>query len=307
MQNRAPVRNAFGIIQPMGYPALPEGWETETDSFRASDGVMKLFAYFHHRITPAPIRRILVVAHGFGEHAGRYLHFPHFLGDSIDAVYSHDHRGHGRSDGLRGDAVTFASVVDDMKLVVERVQARFPEAELHFLGHSFGGHVGLRMGFLYPALPLKTFQISSPFLALFREPAVPVRALAGVLARSWGTLSLSSDIDPKVVSRDEAVILNYGIDKLNHARMTSRLYASMVIAQKDTRRRTSGLGYPLKLHLVLADELVSTAASRRFYDALDNPGKELFEYPEFRHEPMNEIGKELFFENMKSVIDASKN
>jgi alpha-beta hydrolase superfamily lysophospholipase len=294
--------SAFGIVQPLGYPTLPEGWEIETESFSAEQGTARLFAFLFRKKSPSPIRNVLVVSHGFGEHSGRYLHFAHYLGDSVDAIYAFDHRGHGRSDGLRGDAEEFDALVDDLRLAVERMGAHFPEATLHLLGHSFGGHIALRLGFLHPGLPLASFQVSAPFLGLYKEPALPLKLAAQALSKTWSTLSLTTDIDPKIVSRDEAVIENYGTDRLNHSRMTPRLYATMTKAQRDTLARREGFAYPLVLHLPLADELVNGKLTRGFFDALELPGKKLYEYPGFRHEPMNEIGKETFFENMAAVI-----
>ena len=40
---------------------------------------------------------IVLIAHGYGEHAGRYEHVAQRLVDDIGAaVYAPDHRGHGR-------------------------------------------------------------------------------------------------------------------------------------------------------------------------------------------------------------------
>src|SRR5690606_34381760 len=102
------------------------------------------------------------------------------------------------------------------------------------------------------------------------------------------------------------VIENYATDRLNHSRMTPRFYASMTVAQRDTRARKEGLLYPMALHLPLADELVGTTAARAFYDGLERVAKRIFEYPDFRHEPMNDIGKETFFENLGLVIDEAE-
>jgi alpha-beta hydrolase superfamily lysophospholipase len=294
-----------GVRQPQGFPGLPAGWQTEWESFVAADEKTKLFAVLHRKRPPAAIQRLLIVCHGFGEHSGRYLHFPHYLHDSIDALYVYDQRGHGRSDGARGDSERFDDLVDDLALVIRRVHQKFPQAELHLLGHSMGGHVAFRLGFLHPGLPLRTFQVSAPYLGLFTEPALALRAVASLLSRTWGTLSLATDVDPVVVSRDPAVIENYGTDRLNHSRMTPRFYRSMVAAQKDTLRRTKDFAYPLALHIPLADRLVSATLSRTFYEALEREGKRIFEYPDFRHEPMNEIGKEKFFERLGGVITNS--
>lgn len=303
-------RNYHGAKQPLGYPAVPANWLTGWESLLASDGKAKLFALYHQKREPAVIQNVLIIAHGFGEYGGRYQHFPHFLNDSVDAIYIHDHRGHGRSDGLRGDAPSFDTLVDDLVLVVKHVVARYTAknaaVKFHFLGHSMGGLIGLRLGFLHAGLPLETFQISSPYLGLFKEPPIPLRLAASVLAKTWSSLSLTADVAPDVISRDERVTENYAADRLNHSRMTPRFYTSLLAAQKDTKRRTDGLNYRLALHLPLADQLVNNVLTMKFYNGLKNEGKRIFEYPEFRHESMNELGKEKFFDNVRAVIDEVK-
>lgn len=297
-------RNYYGVKQPQGFPPIPEGWITEWETRVAADGATKLFALVHRK-RDVPVKRVLVVLHGFGEHSGRYLHFPHYLDANragIDAVFAYDQRGHGRSEGLRGDVERFDALADDLDGIVRHVETKFHGAEIHLFAHSMGGLVALRLGFLHPGLPLRTFQVSAPFLALHREPSLALRAVAGILAKTWRTLSLSTDPDSTVLSRDERVIENHAADRLNHGRMTPRFYASMTAAQKDTLRRRDGFHYPLAVHLPLADRLVNAPVTRGFYDRLELPGKRLFEYPDFRHEPMNEIGKEAFFENLADVL-----
>ena len=48
---------------------------------------------------------VVLIAHGLGEHAGRYGHVAERLVADGAAVYAPDHHGHGRSDGEKGSAL----------------------------------------------------------------------------------------------------------------------------------------------------------------------------------------------------------
>jgi len=60
-------------------------------------------APYVHRWSAGDPRCIVLIAHGYGEHAGRYEHVAQHLVHDLDAaVYAPDHRGHGRTDGAIG-------------------------------------------------------------------------------------------------------------------------------------------------------------------------------------------------------------
>ena len=46
-------------------------------------------------------KAVLLVAHGFAEHSGRYMNLVNAAVPHGYAVYALDHRGHGKSDGAR--------------------------------------------------------------------------------------------------------------------------------------------------------------------------------------------------------------
>ena len=59
-------------------------------------------------------RRVVLVAHGYGEHVGRYQWVAERLTADGAVVYAHDHIGHGRSEGERVLVEDFEGVVDDL-------------------------------------------------------------------------------------------------------------------------------------------------------------------------------------------------
>lgn len=302
MQSRSANTHPFGIIQPIGFPPLPETWTTEAESFPSTGGNQKLFALYHHKKDVVKPKRILIISHGFGEHGGRYLHFPHYLQNTVDGVYVHDHLGHGRSDGQRGDADRFDRYVDDLALVVRRVHSKFPDSELHLFAHSMGGHIGIRLGYLHPDLPLRSFTISAPWLGLVKKPPLPLLGVAKLLSLTYGTLSLSAEVDAETISSDPNVVENYMHDRLNHARMTPRLFTSVEAAIRDTFSRQEEYRYPVRFLIPGNDQLVDQAMTRKFFDQFHCAKKDAVDFVESKHEGMNDLQKEKFLGTLSEWI-----
>lgn len=294
--------NPFGIRQPIGFPPLPSDWVTEAESFPSTGGNAKLFAYDHHKKDIPKPKRVLILSHGFGEHAGRYLHFPHYLAPVVDCVYGHDHLGHGHSDGQRGDAERFDRYTDDLALVVKRVRAKYPDSELHLFGHSMGGHVALRLGYLHPDLPLVSHTISAPWLGLVKPPALALRGVVKFLNLTYGSLSLPAAVDPDVISSDPNVVENYAVDRLNHTRMSPRLFESSLTAIRDTLSRSEEYRYPVRFLIPGNDGLVDSGVTRRFFDQMHAAKKDAVDFPESKHEGMNDLIKEKFFQALSEWI-----
>ena len=89
-------------------------------------------------------RRAVVIAHGYGEHIGRYEHVAQDLAAHGAAVYGLDHHGHGESEGERALVEDFDVYLDDLEQVVRRARAEHPDVPLVLLGHSLGGLIATR-------------------------------------------------------------------------------------------------------------------------------------------------------------------
>jgi alpha-beta hydrolase superfamily lysophospholipase len=250
---------------------------------------------------------VLVIFHGLGEHGGRYLHFPHYLQADVGAVYCMDHRGHGRSDGLRGHSDRFDFLVDDAALAIrrvdERLRERFGRSEIHVLGHSMGGLITLRALFLHPDLPVQSVTVSAPLLGIKVPLSLGKRAAAQVLARLWGSVHMNSEVDPALLSHDPAVGEAYLADRLVHKKGTPRFYVELLAAISDTMRRNSGIDLPLQMLLPMKDQVVDSEAALKFFRELKLRDKHLATYPDFFHESFNEIGKERAFEDLRTWIN----
>jgi alpha-beta hydrolase superfamily lysophospholipase len=147
--------------------------------------------------------RIVVIAHGYGEHIGRYDHVADALVRRGAAVYGPDHLGHGRSDGDRALVTDFEHIVDDVLRVVELASEEHPDLPVVLIGHSMGGLIATRYAQRHGD-DLAGLVLSGPAVGL-------TPALANWLAAPEPP---SDPIDVAVLSRDPAVGEEYTNDPL---------------------------------------------------------------------------------------------
>ncbi|SMH30339.1 Lysophospholipase, alpha-beta hydrolase superfamily [Rathayibacter oskolensis] len=110
--------------------------------------------HYRHWALPHP-RAVIQIAHGVGEHSGRYLELAEALVAAGYAVAADDHRGHGRT-GLQqhaGDATQLGrlgpgglrATEDAISLLTRRLAAEVPGVPVVLLGHSWGSLMAQRI------------------------------------------------------------------------------------------------------------------------------------------------------------------
>jgi alpha-beta hydrolase superfamily lysophospholipase len=109
-------------------------------TFDAADG-RKIFTY--RWLPSGPVRGVLQVSHGMGEHALRYRVPLQPLLDAGIAIYANDHRGHGKTATNKNElgdfgGAGFAGLVDDKARLTKIAHGEHPDKKLVLLGHSMG-------------------------------------------------------------------------------------------------------------------------------------------------------------------------
>jgi alpha-beta hydrolase superfamily lysophospholipase len=117
------------------------GQMLETDTIKTTTSILKTpddcDLFIRGWITDSP--DVLLILHGLGAHSGWFIDMGNKLAARGMTVYAMDHRGFGRSGGLRGHIDNYHTYVEDIDFIVTTIRRRHPEAAIHILGHSMGG------------------------------------------------------------------------------------------------------------------------------------------------------------------------
>jgi alpha-beta hydrolase superfamily lysophospholipase len=226
-------------------------------------------------------RCVLLLAHGYGEHAGRYRHVAEAIAADGGAVYAPDHHGHGRSEGERA-LVSIDDAVADLHVVAERARREHPDLPVVLLGHSMGGIIAARYAQLH-ADELAGLVLSGP--AIGGNP--DIEALL--------TMDPIPDvpIDPAVLSRDAAVGEAYANDPLvYHGPFKKATLESFVDAITAIAEGPVLDGLPVLWVHGSDDALAPLAHATDAVRALAGGRAEEHVYPDARHEVLNETNRD---------------
>lgn len=274
----------------------------QTDNQTTFDGFSGKLAWRAWRPSTQP-RAVLVLAHGYAEHIGRYAHVAEYFTGRRYAVYGYDMAGHGLSEGRRGHITHFSDYLEDLRRFIAVAQTREPELPTFVVGHSQGGLIALAYGETNPP-GLEGMVISAPGLEL----AMPVPGwkigLGKILSKLVPTFSMSNGIPEEHLTRDSAVSGAYAqTDPLIVKVASARWVTEFSQAQTDTLAAAHRFQLPCLIMHGSADRLINPDGTRKFFAAAGSEDKTLKIYEGYYHELFNEVGKEQVFADVAQWLD----
>jgi alpha-beta hydrolase superfamily lysophospholipase len=238
---------------------------------------------------PEPTSTLLLV-HGLGEHSGRYDPFARALAMEGTTVFSFDLRGHGRSEGPRGDVDAFPRLLEDLLGMEAEMERRTPSHLPRFLmGHSLGGLVCIRRLQVFKG-PFSGAIISAPWLAT----ALPdwIKGVGRFLGLALPTIRLPAGINPERLSRDPEMVRAWREDPLIHTKITGRFFREAVREQgKALSTRLPG-DLPTLFLVPDEDRVVRSHVTLAFARGIVGGDAQVEILKGGRHEPLNDIDRE---------------
>jgi alpha-beta hydrolase superfamily lysophospholipase len=299
--------------------------------FVESDDGAWLYRYRWEPDDQAP-RGVVHIAHGLGEHAGRYARLALELAARGYAVYSHDHRGHGRTAGGPDGLGFFAArdgwnrVVRDIRILLAVERRMHPRTPALLIGHSMGSFMAQQFiaetGHLLAGCVLSgSTGRPEPRVQLLRALAYAERLRIGPHGRSRLMHRFSLDTanqqfrptrtDFDWLSRDTAEVDKFIADPLCGFVGTTQLWIDLLHAVNSLGSPELKSGIPKQLPIyVISGSRDSVNQNlrglRRLLDDFAEAGLSRVEerfYSEARHEIFNELNREEVTRDLIEWLD----
>ena len=247
------------------------------------------------------VRGSILLTHGMGEHSGRYNHVAQRLNAAGLRVLMWDLRGHGHSEGARGDVLHYGLLVDDL-LELWSLASSGP-GPVFLYGHSLGGQITLNFAIQHRPEAAGLI-ITSPWLRLAFVPPRWKLSLARIAARLWPSFTQDTDVGPARLSRDLDFLMAMPDLHLIHHRMSARMFEALTAGAESAAREGVELTYPILLLHGDHDPVTSVAATREFFGLLRSQDKSLVIVPEALHETHNDLCRESVLSQITGWLEA---
>lgn len=266
-------------------------------------GIREQLIYYQYWLPDREPKAVLLIAHGLGEHSGRYGNVVDHMVPLGYAVYALDHVGHGRSEGTRVYVERFADYTTTLRTYEGMVRAWQPGKPIFLLGHSMGGAIAAAYALEYQH-GLAGLVLSAAALDTGNAAPPVVVALAKVLSKvapKMGTIAL----DPTQISRDPEVVQAYVDDPLVYnGKITARLAAELLATAKSIQASANTITLPTLIVHGSADKMVNVQGSEQLYKAIGSTDKTIQIYDGFFHEVCNEPECSMVLNDIGQWLDA---
>ncbi len=277
--------------------------------FTADDGSN---LYYQHWIPEFP-KALIVYVHDLGDHIGRHNELTKFFVKRNYAVALYDQRGHGRSEGRRGDAKGFGEFICDLSSFVHFSRNAVPEGTPIFLaGVGVGGQFIINLlvpawhavswGGSHPGKIDGFITMSASITPIVKMPKWKLR-MNEKLVKFFPKLRVHTNIDPYDMLRDATNAETFSGDPLVNKKISLRLQKGLADNTQLIMAMASRIQMPALMLHGKDDRIASPDGTKQFYLRLPSPAKRMHLYDECFHDIANESVRGQVFSDMETWLE----
>jgi acylglycerol lipase len=270
----------------------------QTDTMTMPDGTVLATQAWVPESTITP-KGVIVLAHGYAEHVGRYAHVGEYLTREGYLLTGLDQRGHGRSKANQpGYFDRFQTLVDDQHHFVRNLPSVWRSLPLYMLGHSMGGLLTLYYSIRYSP-PVRGIITSGAALDIGADVPGLMRSVLRQLSGLLPTLGVAQ-VDSSTISKDQAVVKAYeGDPYVYRGKVPARVGIELYDAGQFVRQALNKIERPILILHGGVDRLINPRCSEWVYEGVSSADKTKRIYDGLNHEILNEPEKLTVLDDIK--------
>ncbi|MEQ8788786.1 MAG: bifunctional alpha/beta hydrolase/class I SAM-dependent methyltransferase [Pirellulaceae bacterium] len=282
-------------------PTKPSVTSTE-HTFKSWNGKEIFYRAWSPR-RPSETNKALLLFHRGHEHSGRFQDFVERLGLEDYWIFAWDARGHGRTEGERGYAESFAALVRDVDAYVRHLEHQYdvPQRNMAVVANSIGAV--LVSAWVHDYAPaIRALVLTTPALRvkLYVPLAIPaLRLLNKVRRKSF----VKSYVLPTMLTHDDDMIRDYAADPLVARDIAVNVLLEMHDASTRLMADASAICVPTLMLSGGSDWVVRQRPQKAFFDDLTSPVKEFERYDDFYHSVLQEHDRDRPIARIRTFLE----
>ena len=280
---------------------LPNGSENSDSNLNEASKLSEN-AEQNLKFKAAPNAKAVAIFHRGHEHSGRATHVADGLADDSFSYFAWDQRGHGRSDGERGDAPSIGRLIADVDEFVAHIEQRFgfDTQNLAVIAQSVGAV--LVSAWLHDyAVRVRCAVLASPAFSV--KLYVPfARAGLKALYCARGNFFVNSYVKAHYLTHDKERQASYDADSLITRAISVRILLGLYEAAQRVVSDAAAITTPTLLLISGDDWVVEHAPQHEFYNALGARVKRREILEGFYHDTLGESERERAFRVVREFV-----
>lgn len=260
---------------------------------------------FYRAWLPPNARKAVVMVHRGHEHSGRLVDVVDELAFADTAVFAWDARGHGKSPGERGWALSFSAIVKDLDVFVRHVSQQHGIAmeDIVIVGHSVGAVTVAAWVHDY-APPVRAMVLVTPALKVKLYVPFARTGLALLQAMRGDRKSyVHSYVKPTMLTHDAEQARRYADDPLITRAIAVNVLLDLYAIAERVSADAGAIRVPALVLSGGADWVVDVGEQQRFFDRLGSQKKRMRIFDGMYHDLLHEAGRGEVLSEIRTFIE----